>query len=112
MSEPDSKMLDGKSFQYAYEDGGKVLLTFYDGKLKYNWLEGIFKGVEESGLTYIARRVSESQYLVNWYDKGNNNFVTLLIDLHSLTLYSSALLYFNSEKEGTFFDEANIENTV
>ena len=101
---------DGLELDYTYEGGGQIILSFSHGRLKYRWLSGPFEGVEESGLNYQSRHVRDEIYLVNWHDKGNSNFVTLIIDLARKKVHSSALLYYGSEKEVESFAEAAINH--
>ena len=68
----------------------------------------LFEGVEETGLNYQSRHVRDEIYLVNWHDKDNSNFVTLIIDLARKRIHSSALLYYGSENEVESFAEAVI----
>jgi hypothetical protein len=41
---------------YTYCSGGHLIASFYAGQLKYQWLSGLFEGVEESDLTYNLGR--------------------------------------------------------
>ena len=102
--------LDGLELDYTYEGGGQIIASFSHGRLKYRWLSGPFEGVEESGLNYQSRHVRDEIYLVNWHDKDNSNFVTLIIDLARNKIHSSALLYYGSENEVESFAEAAINH--
>jgi hypothetical protein len=108
MEEQLGQPLDGLELDYTYEGGGQVIASFARGRLNYRWLSGPFAGVEESGLNYQSRHVRDEIYLVNWHDKGNSNFVTLIIDLARKKVHSSALLYYGSENEVESFGEAAI----
>jgi len=108
MDEQLGQSLDGLELDYTYEGGGQIIASFSHGRLKYRWLSGPFEGVEESGLNYQSRHVRDEIYLVNWHDKDNSNFVTLIIDLARKKIHSSALLYYGSENEVESFAEAAI----
>jgi hypothetical protein len=107
---PDASLLDGLELDYTYSSGGHLIASFYAGQLKYRWLSGPFEGVEESGLTYKSKKIGPEQYVINWHDLDNSNFVTLIIDLEKKVLHSSALLYYGTEKEVTSFDGAVINS--
>ena len=87
----------------------KVVLSFYDGLLKYRWVAGPFKGRTEIDLAYQSRELREGQYVVNWHDMQNSNFVTLVIDLSRNALQASAILDYGGENELLLFDTAVIE---
>ena len=108
MNEQLEQPLDGLKLDYTYEGGGQILASFSQGRLEYRWLSGPFEGVEESGLSYRSRHVRDEIYLVNWHDKANSNFVTLIVDLAWQKIHSSALLYYGSENEVESFAEAAI----
>ena len=105
-------LLDGTTLRYLYPDGGRVELTFADGKLAYRWLAGPFEGVEEAGLAYNARPAASGDYIVNWHDRQNNNFATLTLSLEHRKVYASAILGYTTDSPMTFFEEADIESAV
>lgn len=107
--ESEAQLLDGTELEYTYTDGGGVVLTFYDGLLKYRWIAGPFAGAMGEGLVYRARAIADDIYLVNWHDTAGSSFVTLVIDLQSRALYSSAILGYGTDQKLTLFDEAVIE---
>jgi hypothetical protein len=107
---PDASLLDGVELDYTYSSGGHLITSFYAGQLKYRWLSGPFEGVEESDLTYKSKKIGPEQYVINWHDLDNSNFVTLIIDLEKKVLHSCALLYYGTEKEVTSFDGAIINS--
>jgi len=103
------QLLDGTELEYTYSDGGAVVLTFYDGLLKFRWIAGPFEGVTGEDLAYNARAVADDIFLVNWHDLDGPSFVSLVINLQQNTLYSSALLGYQTDGELSLFDEATIE---
>ena len=103
------QLLDGTEIQYTYSDGGAVVLTFYNGLLKFLWIAGPFEGATGEDLPYDARAVADDIFLVNWHDLNGPSFVTLVINLQHNTLYSSALLGYQTDEELSLFDEATIE---
>ena len=112
MNRQPEHLLDGAEFEYYYQNGSAVAISFYSGKLKYKWIAGVFEGVEEKDLAYDSRKIGEDLYLVNWHDKNNSNFVTLIVNLQQNVLYSSALVYYGTEREIALFDGAIIEHVM
>ena len=107
--EASPQLLDGTELEYTYTDGGAVVLSFYDGKLKYRWTAGQFAGTEVAALVYKSRRIGDELYLVSWHDVDNLNFVTLVINLQQNVLHSSAVVGYGTDREVTLFDGAIIE---
>ena len=81
-------------------------------KLSYRWTEGQFKGAAVSDRIYKSRKIRDEMYLVNWHDKENKNFTSLIIDLKNKKLFGSALGRYGTEDEMTIFDEATIKRTT
>ena len=97
--------------EYTYSDGGNVVLTIKE-KLSYRWTEGPFKGAAVSDRIYKSRKIGDEMYLVNWHDKENKNFTSLIIDLKNKKLFGSALGKYCTEDETPIFDEATIKRTT
>ncbi len=106
------KLLDGYELEYTYTDGGAVVLTFYDGMLKYRWLSGPFEGVEESDKNYQSTMIRDGLYLVNWHDSENSNFVTQAIDLEDNILHATAIIGYGTADEIVLFERATIERVT
>jgi hypothetical protein len=104
--QPDTckQSFDNIEIDYTYSAGGSITTTFESGLARYRWLSGPFQGVEERDLKYQSRCIGEDAFVVNWHDRINCNFVTLLIDLRSKLVHSSALLYYGTPNEVTSFD--------
>lgn len=47
-------------------------------------------------------------FVVDWHDKTNFNFVTLVLDLPNRLVHSSALLHYGTQNEVTSFDTAAV----
>jgi hypothetical protein len=103
-SEPQS--LDGIEVDYTYSGGGRVILSFYDGYLRYRWLSGPFEGVEESDLKFQSKKIGAEKHMVSWHDTKNFNFATLIFDFDEKVVHSSALIYYGTENEVSSFDQA------
>lgn len=53
--------------------------------------------------------VADDVYVVNWHMTDAKNFVTLIVNLRNRSLYSSALMGYQTDQEQILFDEATIE---
>ena len=105
---PKSGHLDGSEFQYTYEDGSEVVLTFYDGLVKFEFLQGPLAGEKDQDLPYRSRVIDEKVYFIDWHNKAVGSFVTLHIDVPRSRLFGSALIWYNSDKPIELFDAAVI----
>ncbi|MCB1749394.1 MAG: hypothetical protein H6977_12445 [Gammaproteobacteria bacterium] len=104
----DNPQLDGRVYEYTYDDGGSVVLEFDDGRLAYRWLSGPFAGVAQNALEYRARVIGNGVLVVNWHDAANGNFVTLLLDPGHRTIYSSGIIGYGRDDMTTLFDVGRI----
>ncbi|WP_068547175.1 MoaF-related domain-containing protein [Thalassotalea crassostreae] len=102
-------LLDGVSFEYFYQTGGGLKISFDDGLLGYEWISGQRKGNKASNIPYQSRKIGERLFIVNWQEKDKPDFVTLVIDLKHNTMYSSAILRYGTEQEVIHFNGAIIE---
>lgn len=103
-------LLDGIRFQYFYNEGGGLEIRFAEGTLQYKWISGPRKGNHAENIPYQSRRIGEELFLVNWHQPDRPDFVSLVINLKELRLYSSAILRCGSENEMIHFKEAQIKN--
>ena len=95
--------LAGITLDYEYVSGRKYTVTYHENTLEY--LRRDVPGRDwERGVAYIARKINDDLYLLNWHRPDRVEYVTILIDLENRILHTSALL------EGTerHFDQANI----
>lgn len=98
-SDDSDQPFDDIALDYTYSAGGSITAAFEKGFARYRWLSGPFQGVEEHDLKYRSKRIGEDVFVVNWHDKSNFNFVTLVINLSDKVVHSSALLYYGTPKE-------------
>ncbi len=104
-----SDQLDGYEFQYTYEDGGEVILTLYNGLVKFEWIQGPMKGAKGEDLPYRSRLIDEDVYFLNWHNTEVGSFPTLYIDIPGKRIFGSALIGYKSEEETVeLFDAAVI----
>jgi hypothetical protein len=104
----NSQTLDGNSVTYKYPELGTVKIDFYNGLLKYEWLEGHFKGVIGEGHTYQSKLIGDQMYMFNWLEKPHYSFITVVLNLGQNTMQSSAILNPQSEQEMSLFHSGNI----
>ena len=105
----ESHILDGTEVEYTYPDEGTVVVTFYDGLVKFNWIAGPFSGASGSDFIYRARQIAEGEFFVNWHESSTQDFVNLLINFNTGKVYGSALLRYATENESIIFDAAEIQ---
>ena len=106
--ETGARLLDGTELEYTYTDGGSVILAFYDGMLKFRWIAGSNEGATGEGFEYNARVIGDDRYMVVWQMPEAHNYLTMVIDLDSRALFTSALMGYGTEQQGALFDQAVI----
>lgn len=106
----NTKNLDGSSFTYTYPELGTVEIDFYDGLLKYEWKTGHYKGTKKEGSTYKAKKIYKNTFFINWLEKSNSTFVSLIIDVGQGIIHSSAQLNPRTDEEIVLFHDASIES--
>jgi phenolic acid decarboxylase len=104
----NSGHLDGSEFQYTYEDGSEVVLTFYDGLVKFEFLQGPLAGETDRDIPYRSRLIDDQVYFIDWHNEPVGSFVTLYIDVPRSRLFGSALIWYNSDESIELFDAAVI----
>jgi hypothetical protein len=103
-----STLLDGVELQYTYEDGGEVVLCFYNGRVRFEFLNGPMEGTKHDDLAYLSRELDERVYLVRWHNRDVGSYVTLYIDLPRRRVFGSALIWYASDDPIDLFDAAVI----
>ena len=100
--------LDGAEFEYTYAELGTVVVKFYDGLVKFEWIDGPLGGESGCDFPYRVKRLSTHQYLANWHEPAARGFVTLFIDLSKKRFYSSVLAAYGTEEEQVWLHEATL----
>ncbi|MCA6075048.1 MoaF-related domain-containing protein [Fulvivirga sedimenti] len=103
--------LDGKTITYTYDDLGTVRVSFKDGLVSFEWIAGPFAGMGRTGIDYNAKLIVPGIWFINWYEKNDASFVTLLINLNDQKVHSSGLLNATKDDEAILFHEAKIESS-
>lgn len=107
--------LNGITLHYKYtEPGWEFELSFYDNKLLYyRLLPGRDRPAEPTNkdLPYHAKRIGKNMYMVNWHETNIKDFVTLVINFETSTVYGSGLLRYDRspEEQVSFFHGAIIQ---
>ncbi len=103
--------LDGAELEYTYAELGTVIVNFYDGLVKFNWIDGPLAGESGSDFPYRLTRLSPDQYLANWHEPAARGFVTLFIDLPEKRVFSSVLANYGAEEEQVWLHEATLKRS-
>ena len=103
-----SGVLDGAILKYTYAELGTVIVEFYDGLTKFEWIEGPLCGQAAKDFPYLARKFMDQQYIANWHEPDAHAFVTLIIDLQNSRVYSSVLASYSTEDEEVWLHEAEL----
>ena len=109
MEEKNSGILDGTLLEYTYPELGTVIVEFYNGLMRFEWIAGPLKGEVGKDFVYRARELGESRYFVSWHEPEQRGFVTLFADLEKGSVCSSVLAGYATEDEQVLFHEATIQ---
>jgi hypothetical protein len=103
VSGPLTKELAGTELTYHYDGGRKYHVRFAEDTI--SWLRLDVPGRSwESGTPYIARKIGDNLYYVNWHRPERTEFITILFDFNKRVMYTSALL----EGKDRHFESARI----
>lgn len=108
-NDEEKNLIDGTSLTYVYEELGTVKVTFSKGMVSYEWIEGAFKGTVGKDFPYEAKKIDKKIYFVHWFESSRTSLVSLVINLKSGTVNSSALLNPKTEEEAILFHHATIQ---
>lgn len=106
-------LLDGYSYNYQYQNGKAIHMEFYDGKAKYEWINGPRKGKGNKDIPYRCRKIGDDVYLVNWHETGIKDYLTLVLDFKHMTVYSSIIIGYENNPDRprrTTFDAGIIDH--
>ena len=105
----DEHLLDGTSMNYFYQTGTAVHIEFVEGVAKWKWIAGPWKdGVGKE--KYRSRKIGDKMYLVNILEEGPSTFVTLIFNFNQNVMWSSLLLFPQTDNEQIWFDGGIIEH--
>ena len=108
--EKPEHLLDGISMDYFYQNGSGIHIEFYDGKVRFEWIDGPAKGVSRGDIPYRSRKIGDEMYLVNFHEEEVMDFITLIFNLKQNVMYSSALAKYGTDRERTIFFGGIIEH--
>lgn len=101
-------ILDGTRMVYAYPEMGTVRVSYRDGSVSFEWIDGPLKGEAGEDFAYRARRVGKEQFFVSWHEPEAHGFVTLHIDFRAGHVHSSVLAGYATDGEQVLFHRASI----
>jgi hypothetical protein len=86
-----TRELDGTTLSYQYEGGRRYDIRFDNATIAWQRLD--LPGREPvEGVPYVARRIEEGVYLVNWHRPEHTEYITILFDFNRRLMYTSGLL--------------------
>lgn len=93
---------------YTYPEMGTVHVSYRDGRISFEWIEGPLKGEAGEDFAYRAREVGADQFFVSWHEPETHGFVTLHIDFRAGRVHSSVLAGYATDEEQVLFHRASI----
>lgn len=103
LGEPEH-LLDGRSFNYQYQNQTAVHIEFKEGMVVYKWIKGPNAANPIRTFLYLSRRIDDGIYSVQWHEKELNNFITLIFNFNVKTVASSAIIKYGLESQFTTFN--------
>lgn len=103
------QLLNCISFNYQYQSGRAIHIEFHDDVLTYQWIAGSNKGKPAKTFTYESRLLDKDVYYVQWHEKDQKNFITLVFNLKNRMASSSAIVRYNRDEPITAFEGGIIE---
>lgn len=86
-----TRELAGTTLTYQYEGGRRY--DVWIGADTIGWQRRDQPDREKvEGVPYVARRIAEGVYLLNWHRPEHTEFITILFDFNSRSMYTSGLL--------------------
>jgi phenolic acid decarboxylase len=98
--------LDGTSMTYEYSGGRSYQVKFDDSVVSYRYLSGSKPDKWWGPFPYKATITDKGEYFVSWYEEGYGDYITLLFDPKTNTLFGSGIL----GDKSTHFEKAEIIN--
>ena len=96
--------LDGTTVEWTYNNSdARMVVSFADGLGQYKWVAGRRKGNSDSEIPYSSREISPNIYLMSWIQADRPDFITLIFDFNAMTVASTGLIGYKSDKERFLF---------
>lgn len=105
-------LLDGYSLNYQYQSGDAIYIRFEDGELTYKWIAGSSQGSPTKTLPYQSRVIDEDIFLINWHEKVEKNFITLVLNLKNRMVSSSVIVDYGTKNSFIAFQGGIIEHVI
>lgn len=103
-------LLDGKTIDYTYDGGWRFRVRFYDGLVSYEFLGesgGVVSNSNED-IPYHSRLLSNGRYHVAWHESNIGDFVSLIVDINAMQIFSAALLGYRDPDAALHFEHGII----
>ena len=99
--------MQGTTITYRYANGHSYNLTFTEAEVSYRDLSGSDPEQWLGPFRYHSTEIENNVHLLAWHEPERGDYVTLLVNFNSGTIYSSAIVN-NTE---TYFTEATLTGT-
>ena len=93
--------LDGYSLNFQYQNGTAIHMDFSNGKANYEWVAGPTKGNGNADIPYRSRKIGANMYLINWYEIGIKDYLTIVFDFDKMVVHSSIIIGYENKPERT-----------
>lgn len=108
MDEAEAGLLDGTLMSYSYPEMDTVRVTYRNGCVSFEWIDGPLKVQAGEDFAYRARKDGDDQFFVNWHEPDARGFGTLHIDFQRGRVHSSVLAAYATDDEQVLFHRASI----
>jgi len=103
--------LDGTSIDWTYNNSeARMVVSFDDGLGNYEWIAGGRTGNSDSAIPYSAREISPDIFLMSWIQADRPDFITMIFDFNSMTIATTGLIGYGSDKERHLFMDGIINS--
>ena len=96
-------LLDSTSFNFHYQTGSGLNVSFEGGLARYEWIAGPRKGNKAQDISYRSRKIGDEMYLVNWDQSDKPDFITMIFDFNKNLMHSSSLIGYGTERQRIVF---------
>lgn len=103
--------LEGVEIKYQYSGGNKYNVKFENGTISYRFLTGSRPEKWWGPFAYQASKTENGEYFLSWYEKGYGDYVTLLLNTKTKTIWGSAIII-KGDKSIVHFQKASITEFI
>ena len=98
--------LSGVTIQYTYSGGNEYAVKFEGGGVSFRYLSGSSPDKWVGTFEYNHMMTESGDHLVSWHEPDRGDYVTLLINFGTKTVYGSAIV----AAEHVHFQKAEISS--